>query len=321
MMNKEVWLSHYTLRLRKGPGNAVSSREELSGVLIRVDNGFGCMQPWPELGDPTLARCLEDLRGERQWPIVRRALRCAEMDGIARDLEDWMFEEMEVPVSHGTLSKADRKELELLVEEGFRVVKLKCGRQAVREGLFLREMSAAFPKVRWRLDFNEAGTAAEARDFILGLPDEVRRRIEFVEDPCPYAEDAWKTLRKECGVKLAVDREASPQCAGADVVVIKPAVDEPWLLAEAAALASKKVVVTSYMDHPLGQAFAAWEAGRLALQFPGLVERCGLQTHGLFEPNAFTEALGAPSPEFSPCEGLGLGFDDLLNELIWTSMD
>jgi O-succinylbenzoate synthase len=79
----------------------------------------------------------------------------------------------------------------------------------------------------------------------------------------------------------------------------------------------QRVVVTSYMDHPLGQAFAAWEAGRLALQFPGLVGVCGLQTHHLFEPDAFTEALGPWAPSFQAPPGKGLGFDDLLGKLPW----
>ena len=108
--------------------------------------------------------------------------------------------------------------------------------------------------------------------------------------------------------------------AAAQVMVIKPAVDEPFLLGEAAISHNQRVVLTSYMDHPVGQAFAAWEAARLELQFPGLVGMCGLQTHHLFEPNEFTEALGPWSPEFKPPEGLGLGFDDLLAAQPWTRL-
>jgi O-succinylbenzoate synthase len=80
------------------------------------------------------------------------------------------------------------------------------------------------------------------------------------------------------------------------------------------------VVLTSYMDHPLGQAFAAWEAARLALQFPGLVGICGLQTHHLFEPDGFVELLGPWSPQFQAPPGTGLGFDDLLAALPWTPL-
>jgi O-succinylbenzoate synthase len=74
------------------------------------------------------------------------------------------------------------------------------------------------------------------------------------------------------------------------------------------------------MDHPVGQAFAAWEAARLELQFPGLVGICGLQTHHLFESNEFAEALGPWSPEFKAPDGIGLGFDDLLAAQPWTRL-
>jgi O-succinylbenzoate synthase len=103
-------------------------------------------------------------------------------------------------------------------------------------------------------------------------------------------------------------------------MVIKPAIDEPFLLAEAAVKNLQQVVLTGYMDHPLGQTFAAWEAARLELQFPGLVVSCGLQTHHLFETNAFTEMLGPWSPVFQAPEGNGLGFDDLLDALPWTRL-
>jgi O-succinylbenzoate synthase len=118
-------------------------------------------------------------------------------------------------------------------------------------------------------------------------------------------------------VKLAVDREAAPLSVSAQVMVIKPAIDEPFLLAEAAIQNRQKVVLTSYMDHPVGQTFAAWEAARLGLQFPGLPGICGLQTHHLFEPDEFTEMLGPWSPVFQPPAGTGLGFDDILEALPW----
>ena len=95
---------------------------------------------------------------------------------------------------------------------------------------------------------------------------------------------------------------------------------EEGLLAEAALQHQQRVVVTSYMEHPVGQAFAAWEAARLGLQFPGLVGLCGLQTHHLFEPDEFSEMLGPWSPSFQVPAGYGLGFDDLLEALPWTRL-
>ena len=310
-----IW--RYRLKTR-GLLNTITRRREFEGALIRIDGGYGCIHPWPELGDPVLEKCLADLTGERRRPIVRRAVRCAEYDRVARIFKHSLFEEMEVPQSHATLVKMEAAEVARAVEAGFAAVKLKAGRDVAAAGKFLAAMVEAYPAVRWRLDFNEAPDTAEAADFLLGMDEKTRAAVDYVEDPCPYAESAWNELHRQTRVDLAVDREAAPPSTAAQVMVIKPAIDEPMFLAEAAVRNQQRVVVTSYMDHPVGQAFAAWEAARLGLQFPGLVGLCGLQTHHLFEPDAFAGMLGPWSPVFQPPEGDGLGFDDLLEALPWT---
>ena len=319
----DLYFSSYRLKSRSPILNAVSPHREFEGALIQVGHGFACLHPWPELGDPPLDKCLADLKGKRRWPLVRRALRCAEMDAAARLNEDWMFEEMEIPKSHFTLPTLDRPAIELALENNFDTIKLKVGSDLVAEGVFLREISAAHPQLRWRLDANEKPTREATRDFLLALPESTRNRIDFIEDPCPFSEESWQKLHRETRVPLAIDRESAPNFStakSAQVVIIKPALDEPWLLAEAAATKGQRVIVTSYMDHPFGQSFAAWEAGRLALQFPGLIGTCGLQTHHLFEPTPFTEALGEIRPDFQPLAWTGLGFDELLETLLWQKL-
>ena len=111
--------------------------------------------------------------------------------------------------------------------------------------------------------------------------------------------------------------EAARQCGRADV----PAVDEPVLLAEAAAQRGQELVVTSYMDHPSGQAFAAWEAARLDRLYPGRVGVCGLRTDHLFEAHEFSETLGPWVPQFTPPAGTGLGFDEWLEEIPWRRLN
>lgn len=319
LIDQKPMISRYRLKAR-GFLNSISKRREFEGALIQIDGGFGCIHPWPELGDPTLEKCLADLAGDRRWPIVRRAIRCAEFDRASRVFDNSLFEEMEVPASHATLAKTDAGETALAVEAGFTTVKLKAGHDLTKEAGFLDAMTAEHPQLKWRLDFNESLTPGETTKFLAGLAEKTRAAIDFVEDPSPYSESAWTEIRRQSRLKLAVDREAAPLSSAAQVMVIKPAIDEPFLLGEAALRHNQRVVVTSYMDHPLGQAFAAWEAARLGLQFPGLVGLCGLQTHHLFEPDAFSEALGPWSPEFKVPGGTGLGFDDLLDALPWTRL-
>lgn len=314
-MSRLIWYWHYRLKSRTNP-NARSSRREIEGVLLRdADGGHACLQPWPELGDPPLQGCLDDLAGPRRRAIVRRALRCLEMDGAARSVEDPLFEELEIPASHATLTTWESSAVETAIAAGFGTVKLKCGHGF--DATLFASLASDFPSLKWRLDFNETGDAEGLADALLSLGPEIRHRIDFIEDPCPYSAKIWRELRRRTGIALAVDRESAPLADAAQVMVIKPAVDEPWLLGEAATGHGQRALVTSYMDHPFGQAFAAWEAGRLALQFPALPVAGGLRTHHLFEPDAFSEALGPWTPDFRPPPGTGLGFDDLLAKLPW----
>ena len=315
----DIWISPYRLRSR-GFLNSLSNRREFFGALIRVGEGYGCIHPWPELGDPPLEKCLDDLRGRRFWPIVRRAMRCAEFDNAARSREESLFEEMEIPRSHATLVKADAKEILAAVEAGFDAVKMKAGRDLADETEFFKTMLAAHPQLRWRLDFNESLDPATADEFLTNLSPQAHMAIDFIEDICPFSETVWESLWKKHRVRLAVDRESAPHRKAAQVMVIKPAVDETFPLAEAAGMNGQAVVMTSYMDHPLGQAFAAWEAARMGLIFPGIIGTCGLQTHHLFEKDTFTESLGDWKPDFTIPEGTGLGFDDALATLVWEKL-
>jgi O-succinylbenzoate synthase len=313
---KKIYIWHYRMKT-KARLNAKSTRREVEGALVRIGGGFACLQPWVELGDPSLEKCLADLIGARHWPMVRRAVRCAQFDEVAREHGDSLFEDMEIPASHATLAKRNAEQIQNAAERGFTIVKLKCGINPEAESGFVAEMSAAFPSLRWRLDFNETGTAAHVAAFVEALPQDVRRKIDFIEDPCPFSTASWAELYKKTRICLALDRESGPNQSGAQVMIIKPALDEPLLLGEAAAACGQRLVVTSYMDHPLGQCFAAWEAARLALTLPGCVDVCGLQTHHLFEEYLFSEQLGEWSPTFRPPEGTGLGFDELLGVLPW----
>ena len=317
--DRKPLISRYRIKSR-GFLNAVSGRREFEGALIRIGDGFGCIHPWPELGDPSLDKCLADLQGPRFWPIVRRAIRCAEYDEAARSREESLFEEMEIPPSHATITDPKPSEIAKAVEAGFTVVKLKGGRDLEKEGDFLESMRGEFPQLRWRIDFNESLSPEKASAFLLGLSEKARSAIDFIEDPSPYSDTAWSDLFRKTRVPLAVDRESGLHRSGAKVMVIKPAIDEPFLLAEAAIAQMQRVVLTSYMDHPFGQAFAAWEAARLELQVPGITGVCGLQTHHLFEAGEFSEQLGPWSPNFTPPPGTGLGFDDLLDALPWTRL-
>ena len=68
-------------------------------------------------------------------------------------------------------------------------------------------------------------------------------------------------------------------------------------------------------DHPVGQFGAAYVAATHHVN-----ARCGLFTHVLYEPDAFFERVERDGARLLPPRGTGLGFDDLLERLPWTSI-
>ncbi len=298
-------ISYHRYRLKSMDavrGNARSARLILEGFLIRVDGGFGAVQPWPELGDASLEEQWQALRAGGSTPLLERARFCAAVDGAARREARSLFEgEMEVPRSHATVTGP--ADFAALRGEGFEKVKLKGSRDWQR---VLGQMEAAVAAgLRLSIDFNGV---LGAEDFVgfAKAGSALRPWVDFVEDPVPYEPEVWERLREATGWRLALDRASSDEGGGYDVRVLKPAVDSM-------ATRTGPVLVTSYMDHPLGQTFAAWEAARYA----GVVAGAGLLTHRLFEADAFSQRLSATGPDWNSPGGTGLGFDDLLAALTW----
>jgi O-succinylbenzoate synthase len=250
------------------------------GALIRVDEGYADVHPWPELGDEPLETQLALLAMGKTTPLTRASLHLASLDRDARRRGVSLFEGLTIPESHWPGNEPP---------DGFDTVKTK-GVLPVPE------------HVRIRIDFNASLSADEFVRVAETLPKE---RVDFIEDPCPYDRNTWRTLRECTQLRLALDRFVGE----ADVLVHKPA-----LSAEFPSF-NGEIVVTSYMDHPIGQFGAAYVAATNKV-----AARCGLMTHVLYEPDAFIERIERDGARLVPPRGTGIGFDDLLEKLQWTSI-
>jgi len=304
----------YMLR-SAAPLNAASVRKEFQGALICVKYrdgvcGYGCLHPWPELGDAPLNEQLALMKSGGSTPIVASALACARADGEARSEQKSLFDGLVVPRSHATLPM-DEAAFEQGVLAGFDRVKVKMGRDIKSESHFVWRMAERYPALRWRMDFNGTCSGEVIDDFLAACDRSFLEKIDFLEDAYQIS------TAGDSSVFQAVDREVESRLEEFEVAVLKPAVNAMPPLLQRAQSAGKRVVITSYMDHPLGQSFSAWMAAVAMRDYPELVDVCGLITHGLFEADVFTESLGVASPAFQPASGTGLGFDVFLESLPW----
>lgn len=291
----DLWFSPYELQ-SAGTLNACSQRRTFHGALIRHGSGYGCIHPWAELGDLSLQESLTNLDS----PLMQRALVCAEADGRAREQGVSLFKNLPSPQSHATLTQLTHQGVENALLAGFTRIKVK----AFASLSPLIPILNDFSEVNWRLDFNNTANETQLRQE-LAL---VSAKIDFVEDPFPFHHEKWSVFQADTGVTLANDLSVQNDVSS-DVLIIKPAVNRPEHLLSRRG----RKIFTTYMDHPLGQTFAAWQAA-----LHGEAEELhGLQTHLLFEPTPFSEALGPLAPKFKIPQGPGLGFQDLLEALDW----
>jgi len=301
-MNMEI--SRYVLQSATTL-NSRSNRREHDGFLIRVNGGVGCVHPWPELGDQPIKDQLAILCQGGATPLLLSALRCASEDGFARREGRSLFTDP-IPESHWLFLPGDNPED--AARQGFREVKMKLGRDLAKEtDEAIRWATEGF---RLRFDANEMLSLKTFFEFWEGLRH-TRDHVAFVEDPSPWSIENWRVLH-EAAVPLAVDRAVAERWRPGEIAVLKPATSD-WIPPD-----GTRIVVTSSMDHAIGQAWAALCASRLATAGRHRMLSCGLLTHRCFSGDPFFERLASTGPQLLPPVGTGLGFDDLLDGSTWT---
>ena len=275
-----------------GPLNARAAEVCRKGALIKTDEGgYGCIQPWPELGDATLQEELDALRKGRPLPLGLRAAECARPATIR-----------------------------IMEAKGFKAGKIKASANLAAALERLTMLASMVPSWRWRLDFNGSLNENDALKFWKSLPHHLKTRIDFIEDPCPFSIQSWERL-VDAGMPLALDMGSDVEhqpAISSDLPIIrivKPAREAtPEYLYE-------PPVFTTVMDHPVGQLWAVYQAAEYYRNsLPTEIPLCGLCTHLLFEPDPFIDQMGGMNPQVAVPGGAGLGFGEILENIPWQTL-
>ncbi|MFQ7534133.1 MAG: hypothetical protein ACLRPT_02735 [Akkermansia muciniphila] len=225
-----------------GPLNARAAEVCRKGALIKTDEGgYGCIQPWPELGDATLPEELDALRKGRPLPLGIRAAECARTDGEARAKGVSLFDGLHIP-------KATPRFLRQPCHHSHHGIQVQ---EKLRPALIWLPperltMLASMVPWRWRPDFNGCLNENDAQGLEIPAPpsenqDRLHRR------PVPLLHPELGTSA-DAGMPLALTwaRRGTP-AAISDLPIIrivKPAREAPEYLYEPPAF-------TTVMDHPV----------------------------------------------------------------------
>jgi len=315
---------NYTL-FPKGNLNAASASCARDGFLIRVTFqdqrvGYADCAPWTQWGDLSWDQQLKCLATRKITPLLQASLHCARWDAWARGLNQSLFR-FPIPPSHAlvtSLKKINRSFCEKLSAEGFRHIKCKVGfhpQEEVKLLLEKEELLRTFD-FKVRLDFN-ASLSPEAFEAFLKTLGPFKSKIDFIEDPMPYDSFMWKYLQKKNNIRLALDQASGSPDRGFGVFVLKPEIQEVSQWVSWCKKRSIPLVVTHRMGHPLGRAYAAWIASEIAQDSDVILETCGLLGEGIYEPCEFDRGLSSVGNRLLAPSGLGLGWEQDLNQLRW----
>lgn len=309
----------YELKMKLGSCLANSSYAKREGALLKVEFkphliGYADCHAWPELGDFPLQTQLNYLAQGRVTPLTRAALDFAFFDAETRFERKNIVELLNVPESHFLVTdifELTPQVLEQIIQQGFTHIKLKMGHQLDREIECLHNL---FPNtsIKLRLDFNEKLNVESFRQFLNRI-ENIRSRIDFIEDPFPFDAGEWTSIQKS-GWTLACDRQILKginQVEAARVLIIKPAVQSQEIWQQEI---NQTCIVTSYLGHPIGQASAAYAA---SLVDPFCVQVHGLLSHQAYQPTNFSKHLNWIGPSFIAPPGIGFGFDHELEKCNW----
>jgi hypothetical protein len=299
-----VSLSAYSLQFR-------GKDKARHGFLLRRQQpdfaeGYADIFPWVEFGDPDPKQIVELLKRKINDPslalppLLEKSWLMAERDGTARSQGRSLLNKSQILDNHFLITDVTEVSLGLIERAlalGFTRFKLKVGRQWQQEAQLIGAAASKMQgRALWRLDCNLLGKNCDwnfLRDHL--------ELIEYIEDPFAQWSE-WMTdwpwaFDQAPFVPVSYDKLWQ---------VIKPAKQNPSPL-------TQQAIYTSYLDHPLGQAHAFYEAYHW-----GDSDRVhGLMSQNIYSSNAFVERLYSRGPKLSFDADLGIGFTDLLQKQEW----
>lgn len=324
----KVFIHRYELKAPLHP-SASSARASRVGCLLRIEwpdgrRGFADLHPWPELGDGPLDEQLAALERFNLTPLSEQAIYFADRDARARAAGEPLWRSGARIRNNFLVNDVTRitdDELGRLSKEGFTTVKIKCGGDIEKEAAIVNRI-AKRDDFFVRLDFNGRATPDSFERFMSLVHAESDHRIEYVEDPFPYDHATWGDVGRRWTVGIDYELARSPWARGekpaADVFILKPANMDVESSVRTAIDWGMDITVTSVMGHPVGVLHAHAVAQDLHLKHGARMRTAGCLTLGVYQRDPFAADIPVDGPFIGKPPGTGVGFDHLLESLLWT---
>jgi O-succinylbenzoate synthase len=300
------------------------SRQPKEGALLRIELakdkfGYADIHPCVKRGDLPLKDQLALLSEREKTQLTAQSLLFARFDALARKEKHYLFKDLTIPESN-ILIVNDHQDLESALKSP-QVVKIKIGTDWKGKMDRLRTFlnTSKRPNASLRFDFSETLTEDSFSDFLTKNKD-ILPYVDYFEDPYLYDSAKWENSRNRFNVRLGCDHKSAQALRhpnSCDVIIVKPATQiiDNTLFRR---LRGRQLVITSYLDHPIGQLCAAYVAAGAKRAFPKESGICGVTTHQVFDPTPYSQRLQVENGRLlPPKKGHGWGYDDLLKGMTW----
>jgi o-succinylbenzoate synthase len=293
----KVLYSTYFLN-KKNKLNAIDSGQVQTGALIKVVDhnqnwGVADLCPWPQLQDSPLQSEIK-----QKGSLYQRAFELALEDLSARKERRSLLQNKWIK---NNILVTDYNSFNFQAPQYFgKTLKVK-GDQNLE--VLLEKLNSVAESIKLRIDFNSSLNEEQYEKFLNSM--QVKKSIEYVEDPTPFNLKNWKKWNQK--IPLAADFEkASNECF--QVKIFKPSRERKPEF--------KNFTITSSMDHPVGVAHALRFAQDCAQNVSGLL------TLDLYEKTPFDRYFIYRNDDeinFAPenLSDFGIGMTAELEKLIW----
>lgn len=326
----KIWTSSYQL-YPIGSLQTQNRSRFRKGTLLRIEFengqvGYSDLCPYPEFGDQPLEMEIQNIVRNQPSRLAKRSTMFARLDADARAKNEPLYNNARIK-NHffvADLLNFDLKRIPLLQAQRFTHFKMKLGRELILETEMVKSIVEKLSTdAKIRLDFNAHLSRERFNDWIEKNLKWLKPHLDFIEDPFAYEAKDWARVQTNFEIDLALDLAGDPlrtMGEGANVVIIKPAIQDELEILKTLKRPDMRFVMTHYMDFPVGQMSAYAAAQRAVLSGETRLSTCGLQHHDVYEGFTFQDAIGEEGPYIVPPQGAGLGFTDLLEKQEWNQI-
>jgi o-succinylbenzoate synthase len=313
-------------------GGGLSRLIDRHGAILKITwpdgrLGYSSLMPREERQDAPFLEHLAEFKKGRISFLLEQSISMAKTDAKFRGQGKNAFDGAKKVRNNYFIPeplKVDTKTMALIKDQNFVTLMIDVGQDLPAEVDAVRRI-LKMTKFLVRLNFNAKADWPSFERFMSVIEPGLKPRIEFVVDPMPYDQEAWKDASRFAPV--AVDSQLSyiewsepkslPQLKA---IIIRPTVVDTEEMVKHALAMKCKLVVSSSFEHPIAVAHSTLIASDLNTRFPFQVLDHDCLYQNFYVPHAFSGLIATQGPFILSATGKGIGFSRQLQELDWKSI-